>query len=171
MLAPLLRAGFVSALVLAVSSALCAQPELTRPASPSPVASDSPYIGFYSATRLVGDITQTLVLRLRADGRASLRTTTPPTPQQAAGANGAAAGAAPIAATQTFETGTWGPVVADAVVRFDRTSNIVALVPTDVKQESVEFSFSLSACALKLDADPNRIFGAAGLIMTKGSCP
>jgi len=150
---------------------LFAQPEPpARPADPTPVASDNPFIGFYAATRATGEVTQTLVLRLRADGRASLRTTTPAR-AQAAGTSAPAAAAVPAAAPQTFETGTWGPVVGNALVRLDRTSNIVGNVPTDVKQESVELSFALSGCSLKLDADPNHLFGTSGLTMTKGSCP
>ena len=149
------------ALLFAAARVAGAQPApAARPAVPVAAAADSPFVAFYTATRAGADATQLLTLRLRADGRASLRTETPGYTQTAAG----------TAVTPTFETGTWSQLDGHALVHFERISGIVDRIPTDIQSESVDLSFALSGCALRLDGDPAKAYGSGGITFTRTGC-
>jgi hypothetical protein len=168
----MVRAYALALCAVLVAAGHIAQPALAQPAvsqtsspaSPSPdpaaVEAANALIGTYTAGRMMDEGMQRITLRLRPDRIATLRTETP------SGAQGATA--PPFKAT--YETGSWYDKDGHAVVRFDTTSTIANQVPTEQKKDSLELTFVLSGCALKLIGDPEKRYGASGLTFAKQGC-
>jgi hypothetical protein len=147
---------------------ICVAPAAAQGSAPTPASAaaakvptaGSQFVGIYVLTRPGADATQRLTLRLRADGIASLLTETPGYTQTAAGT--------PV--FPTFETGTWGEQSGQAAVHLDMTSVMPASVPTNQRRQSVDLTFALAQCTLKLAADPAKLYGTSGLSFTKQQC-
>ncbi|MBD5657236.1 MAG: hypothetical protein IAI50_18960 [Candidatus Eremiobacteraeota bacterium] len=133
-------------------------PSPTASVAPNALAA-SPFVDFYMLTRPGADAVQTLTLRLRADGIASLRTDYS-IAQTAAGT--------PV--TPVFETGRWRETNGIATVHFDSIADLVGKIPTNIRPTSIDLSFALRGCSLSLTADPTRAYGTAGLNFAKKSC-
>jgi hypothetical protein len=107
----------------------------------------SAYVGWYALPHAGDDPPQPLTLRLRADGIASLR------------------------GMGVFETGTWREDdKGHATVHLDMTSRIAGGIPTNQQRESVDLTFTLAGCMLKVSDDPGHRFGAGGLTLAKQAC-
>lgn len=147
--------GF-AAVPLALALLPAALPAQTPSAAPATAA--SALVGTYVATRPGADAMQTLRLRLRPDGSATLQTNYS-IERTAAGTR----------VYPLLETGTWLERSGTVVVRLERTAQVIDGKPAGARASSERLTLVPGGCRLRLVADPAN-GGPAKLAFFKAGC-